>query len=230
MAETEPKYRDLRAAFWRRWFGAGLAYEPYVATGEARHQERWHEVYGRAVLTEAQRTTVAGFVRPLNVLVLSGVWCGDCIRQGPYLARIAEANERITVRFVDNRANPELQDELRINGAMKIPVAVFLWAPEVIVYRGLSGIDSALFTLALVGLLREAWVDRSRGHVLLLAAVGLGFLLKVALEIATGTAVFADSTAFHPVPLAHMVGACTGLCCAALRRPREATGAVTACR
>ena len=73
-----------------------------------------------------QLEIVEGFIRPLQVLCMSGVWCGDCVRQGPILERIANANPGLEVRFIDNHSHPELLNELRINGAMKVPVAVFL--------------------------------------------------------------------------------------------------------
>ena len=62
----------------------------------------------------------------MNLLVLSGVWCGDCARQGPILNLIETVQPLVSCRYLDNRANPELQDELRINGAEKVPVIVVL--------------------------------------------------------------------------------------------------------
>jgi len=65
--------------------------------------------------------------RELNVLVLSGVWCGDCVRQGPMIRRIAEAcGEEVRLRLIERDLDPALRDELRILGAMRVPVAVFL--------------------------------------------------------------------------------------------------------
>ena len=58
--------------------------------------------------------------------MLSGAWCGDCVRQGPIFRRIAEAAPTIDLRFVDRDQQPELADLLRINGALKVPVAVWL--------------------------------------------------------------------------------------------------------
>jgi hypothetical protein len=69
---------------------------------------------------------VRGFVRKLNVLVYSGVWCGDCVRQGPMLARIAGLSDRIDLRFREREDGCRLGEELRMNGAWKVPVAVFL--------------------------------------------------------------------------------------------------------
>ena len=93
-------------------------------------------------------------------------------------------------------------------------MALLLWVPELRVYRGLSGIDSALFTMALLGLLRKAHAEQSRVHVILFWSVGFAFLAKLVFELTTGTAVFVDSLAFRPVPLAHVVGGVVGVGCA----------------
>ncbi len=122
----KPKYYDVRQAFWQKYWELGSDYENYLSDSDAEKSEKWRNICERIQLTAEQGELVGGFVRKLNVLVLSGIWCGDCARQGPMLQRIKEANDAIEIRFVDNRDNPELQDELRIVGAMKVPVAVFL--------------------------------------------------------------------------------------------------------
>ena len=104
--------------------------------------------------------------------------------------------------------------------ALAIPLAVLWWAPDVTTYRGLSGIDSALFAMALVGFLREAMAERRPGLVILFLATGIGFLAKLAFEMTTGGAVFADSPNFRPVPLAHAVGTFVGTICAVTMQPR----------
>lgn len=42
------------------------------------------------------------------------------------LRAIEKESKKINLRFLDNRANPELQKELRINGAERVPVVVTL--------------------------------------------------------------------------------------------------------
>src|ERR1700761_1954920 len=82
-------------------FETGMPYEQYVRTGSAEQQHRWKAVYETAELGGAQRELVKGFVRRMNVLVVSGIWCGDCIQQCPLLQRIADANpEVVLVRFL----------------------------------------------------------------------------------------------------------------------------------
>ncbi len=120
------KYYDLRQTFFRNYFEKGSAFNAYLTSGDPGQQKRWADYYERIKLTAAQETLVAGFTRRLNILVLSGIWCGDCARQGPMFARISERNALIDCRFVESRENPELQDELRIIGAARVPVAVLL--------------------------------------------------------------------------------------------------------
>jgi thiol-disulfide isomerase/thioredoxin len=108
-------------------FAAALPYGRYVLTGTAEQQRRWGEVYEAANLNEPQRGLVGGFVRKMNVLVVSGIWCGDCVQQCPLIERIAEANrQRIDLRFVDRDEHRDLAERLRINGGDRVPVAVFM--------------------------------------------------------------------------------------------------------
>ncbi len=65
--------------------------------------------------------------RILNILCLSGIWCGDCVRSVPILRRVAEAaGKAVSLRILDRDAIPEVRDELRVLGAMRVPMAVFL--------------------------------------------------------------------------------------------------------
>lgn len=59
--------------------------------------------------------------------MVSGVWCGDCVRQGPMIRQIVEAcDPTVELRVIDRDANESLRDEVRILGAMRVPVVVFL--------------------------------------------------------------------------------------------------------
>lgn len=100
-----------------------------------------------------------------------------------------------------------------ITSALAISVSVWLIHPEIQIYRGLSGIDSALFTFAAIGIWSDGR-DSERPGLQTIALVCLaGFLLKVAFELMTGRTVFVSDmdTLTVGVPLAHIVGACCGL-------------------
>lgn len=119
-------YSDKRSSFFKKWFESALSFEDYLKTASESQRENWTRYQKLISLDQAQLDLLSSFKRRMNVLVLSGTWCGDCARQGPMIQAIAAAAPVIQVRFVENRTNPELQDELRINGAAKVPVVVVL--------------------------------------------------------------------------------------------------------
>ncbi|MCE9591020.1 MAG: thioredoxin family protein [Planctomycetes bacterium] len=105
---------------------AGLPYDQYVATGNPDQQANWKKFHDQVQLTDAQRALVGSFVRKINIIGLSGIWCGDCVQQCPLVARIAQANpDKIDLRFVDRDAHADLQKELRICGGNRVPVFAF---------------------------------------------------------------------------------------------------------
>lgn len=95
--------------------------------------------------------------------------------------------------------------------AKLIPPAVWLLQPGLTAYRGLSGLDAALFVLLAVVLLRERHGAGWRGWGPPVLAL-VTFAAKVTYELLTGATVFADGGGtFVPVPLAHAVGGLAGL-------------------
>lgn len=94
-------------------------------------------------------------------------------------------------------------------GAATISAGLILLRPDLQHYRGLSGIDSALFVLAAWHYGSDARHSDDRPG--LYAAIGatVVFLAKVAYELITGGTLFVDAAAgcFEPLPLSHLLGA-----------------------
>jgi len=112
---------------WRVAFDRGLPYHDFLERyGTEAHRTRWQGVYDRLNLTPAQGELLAGFPRQMYLLCLAGTWCGDCVREGAVLQRIAEGSPRIGLRFLDREDNPDLARALSINGGLRIPMVVFL--------------------------------------------------------------------------------------------------------
>jgi rhomboid family GlyGly-CTERM serine protease len=108
-----------------------------------------------------------------------------------------------------------------------IPLTLWVLLPHLSTYRGLSGIDSALFALLAVTHLRQALQEQHRGYIAALSLVCLCFVAKVSYEGMTGGTLFVNSQAVHmlPVPLAHGVGAVVGLV-VGWARPTPGAGAL----
>lgn len=126
MAAETPEYRDVREGLFRRLYDRALPYEAYLTASDPKHVERWRQQEKRVELTEAQKKLLGSFTRTMHALCVSGVWCGDCVRQGPIFRALEEASPVLDFRYLDRDACPEAMDELRIIGAKKVPVVVFL--------------------------------------------------------------------------------------------------------
>jgi hypothetical protein len=117
----------VRRMNWEDTFNSGLRYHGFLyAHGTDVHRQRWQQVYDQVQLRADQRAVLAGFVRRMNVLCLTGAWCGDCVHQCPILQRSAEATDKIDLRFLDRDAHMDVTRELSICGGDRIPVVVFL--------------------------------------------------------------------------------------------------------
>lgn len=114
---------------WSRHFETGYSYREFLdAFANSVHRQRWNTNFDTTNLSELQRNVIQGFVRRMRVLCVAGTWCGDCARQCPIFARIAETAVPglIDLRFVDrDTGSPELIDRLRINGGRRVPAVVF---------------------------------------------------------------------------------------------------------
>jgi len=126
MTASSSPYRDLRQDFFKNQFERALNYAAFLASAPDAHRERWENYERLIAIPDPSKQTLRAMNRRINVLVLAGAWCGDCARQGPMLKAISEIAPHVDLRFSDNHSNPALQDELRINGAEKVPVVVVL--------------------------------------------------------------------------------------------------------
>ena len=104
---------------------SALSYDDYLAVTPDRAAP-WRENDARIQLTKAQQTLLDGFVREMKVIVLSGVWCGDCSSQGPMLAAIAAATPIIDLRWLDRDEAADLSEHLSINAGHRVPTVVFM--------------------------------------------------------------------------------------------------------
>ena len=115
----------LRANAMQNTFESALTWDAYLATDPDK-AEGWRELHERIKLTDAQRTLLSSFTRRMPVLMLSGIWCGDCVRQGPVLQAIAEAAPSIDLRFIDRDTDEDLRDALAVNDGHRVPVVLFM--------------------------------------------------------------------------------------------------------
>ena len=96
--------------------------------------------------------------------------------------------------------------------AVVISFGVSWLQPQFALYRGLSGIDSALFAFVTTDLVREGRRAKDKLMIGLGALALCGFVAKCVYELVSGRTLFVESgDTFQPVPLAHLLGAVVGV-------------------
>jgi hypothetical protein len=100
-----------------------------------------------------------------------------------------------------------------VGGAVAVSVAVLGLGADVGVYRGLSGVDSALFVTAAVLLLQQGWREGRQMLVGVSLLALAGFTAKTLIEVSTGEVFFVQDLGdgVTPVALAHLAGGVWGL-------------------
>ncbi len=106
------------------FFQRGLAFDDFVQADPKA--ANWVSIRNSAALTGQQKLLLQGFTREMNVLVMSSLWCGDCVEQCPLLDVIASASDKINLKFIDRDACDELKNALVINAGNRVPIAIFM--------------------------------------------------------------------------------------------------------
>jgi len=129
--------------------------------------------------------------------------------------------------FVSRRTAPRLGLACVACSAVIVGVAVSS-VTQLARYRGLSGIDCALFALLATLFLFENLAAGAMRRAAGFGALLLALATKLAYECHTGAALFVHEHAggISPVPLAHVAGALTGLVIAAAARFAPASSAI----
>ena len=101
-----------------------------------------------------------------------------------------------------------------IAAALACSLSLLLFWPGIQIYRGMSGVDSALFTWLIVLNLRTRGRQRLSVSTASLVILLLGFLAKVTWEALARHSLFVsgDGTAFVSLPGVHAVGGTVGIC------------------
>jgi thiol-disulfide isomerase/thioredoxin len=121
-------YYDIRSEFWEKHWEMAKDYEEFLKNGDQTFANRWKDFEKRIPhLSEEQLKRIQGYNRIVNVLLYGGIWCGDCFRQGPIIKKIVDSiGDKVNLKIIDREESEELKDELRILGATRVPVVIFL--------------------------------------------------------------------------------------------------------
>lgn len=108
------------------FFNKGLSFNDYIKSGSESQQSNWANADKRVLLRPEQAALLASFTRRMPVLVISGMWCGDCAQQVPIFHHFADASKNIDLRIIDRERGMELSDMVKICGGNRVPTVIFM--------------------------------------------------------------------------------------------------------
>ncbi|WP_057937447.1 thioredoxin family protein [Algoriphagus resistens] len=102
-----------------------------------QRMNRWDKT---AKISPELEKIVTSIASPQVWLVLTEAWCGDAAQSLPFIAKLAELNPLIKLKFVLRDENPALMDAYLTEGARSIPILIgldedlakelFVWGPR----------------------------------------------------------------------------------------------------
>jgi membrane associated rhomboid family serine protease len=101
-----------------------------------------------------------------------------------------------------------------VAAAVLIPLYLWFAQPQIETFRGLSGVDTAIFGALCVLLCREMVTHRDRKGLAILAFQVTAFAGKLTYEHVTGRCFLVHNEGWSPVTSAHIVGVAIGVGCA----------------
>ncbi len=125
----------LNPTQFREVFAKAVPYSGYLELCKPHERAGWDAATARVQLRPEHIEVVKSFERRLNVLCISGTWCGDCVQQCPIFNRMALAHPAdagradsagIDLRFLERDTNLDVADHFKICGGHRVPVVIFL--------------------------------------------------------------------------------------------------------
>lgn len=114
-------------------------FESLVANGKTTGEETQEKIeytklnYSRTkrldktAVVDAEIATVFGAIEnPQTWLVISEPWCGDAAQTLPFLNKISELTDKISLKIVLRDAHLELMDHFLTNGSRSIPMVIMI--------------------------------------------------------------------------------------------------------
>jgi hypothetical protein len=92
-----------------------------------RRVEAWHDHYANAQVPDALLTRLAAVSGTWHLLVVAEDWCGDSANTIPYVAKLDDVADNLTMRIIDSEVGRDIMDaHLTPDGRGATPTVILL--------------------------------------------------------------------------------------------------------
>lgn len=112
---------------WQEIFASGQDFDAWLAGAQnPDKKQKMQELLAEQRLDPQVEAHLKGLPRTVHVVAIAEDWCGDVVRHVPVLQRMAQATDRLHVRFIPRAQHRDVFVRFLTNGGEAIPKFVFL--------------------------------------------------------------------------------------------------------
>lgn len=122
-----PRPALLPTIDWQTVLNDGLEWNKWLEIAESETQrDKIKDKFASLELSDEDKSRLAGLKKKVSVVAIAEDWCGDVVRHAPVMAKIAEASDKISLRFISRDYDLGLFARYLTNGGEAIPKFIFL--------------------------------------------------------------------------------------------------------
>lgn len=121
-----PQYRELGQELLSQNKTSGPDQSPEMIEYTQLNDHRAERILKKGIVFPETKDALAGISKPLTLLALTELWCGDAAQNLPWIHLMTENHPSIQFRLVFRDEHPELMDAFLTNGARAIPKVIVL--------------------------------------------------------------------------------------------------------
>jgi len=87
-----------------------------------RRMDRWD----KKIAVDTELVKIIKSLPKSKWLVITEAWCGDAAQNIPFIAKLANENQNIDLRFIMRDENLEIMNQYLTNGAKSIPIVILM--------------------------------------------------------------------------------------------------------
>ena len=124
-----PRPPILPTIDWPAVFASGADFDAWIRNApedEQANARKMADDRAALALDGPTRGLLTGLPKPVHVVAIAEAWCGDVVRHAPVIQKLADASERLNVRYLTRAQHPDMFARFLTNGGEAIPKFIFL--------------------------------------------------------------------------------------------------------
>ncbi|HET8861287.1 thioredoxin family protein [Marivirga sp.] len=120
-----PTYRSLIKSLLKEQKTTGSNHSEFMVAYTLMNDKRMDR-WDKKIVLDAELSEKIKSLSKMKWLVITEGWCGDAAQNIPFLAKLANENTAIDLRFILRDEHPQVMDQYLTNDARSIPILILM--------------------------------------------------------------------------------------------------------